>query len=101
MTTAKITVESQRHTKQRQAPVEELLRAQPWVIISHSLHEITLSGGLADELRQARRQRLQQHTDVRSAVGLQLLGCDGVQRGVLRDAVGRTVGAKVGLVRRG
>lgn len=67
-------------------PVEKFLCIYLWFVISHSLHEITLSGRLVYKLSQARCQRLQQHTDVRAAVGLQLLCCYGVQCGLICDA---------------
>lgn len=64
-----------RYSKYSKVPVEKLLRVLLWVVISDPLCEVTISGRLGDKLCQAGCQRLQQHADVRTAVGLELLYC--------------------------
>lgn len=70
------------------APVEAVSRRR--VVLVLPLPEVAVSGRLVDKLQQVGGQRLQQHADVRPAVGLQLLRCHGVQqRGLLPDGAGR------------
>lgn len=81
------------------SPVEELLRVQLRLVVRQPLHEVTPSGRLVHELRLAHCQRLQQHTDLSAAVGLEPLGGHGVQRHLVHWAIRGAAEPRLGAVR--